>query len=172
MPIYPNATSNRRPYYPKQQQTQTGQQPQQPSGHTTTETPETQQNASPPSGQSRPDTRPFMIQEKILDMMKYGKPAVANFPGRERVLADEIRRSMQTMLRLAIIVKKKYYKKTTLQELDVELEILQKLIQIAQDKSYYGQKFSPPLSAQKYKHWSGLLTEIGKMIGGYMKSFK
>lgn len=118
------------------------------------------------------DTRSFKIEQKILDMMKYGKPAVANFPRRERILADEIRRSMLELLRLAIVVKKKYYKKTTLQELDTELEVLQRLLQVAQDPGYYGQKYSPPLSAKKYEYWSGLLAEIGRMIGGYMKSVK
>lgn len=56
----------------------------------------------------------FILKEKIQDMMKYGNPAVANFPRRDRQLADSIRRSMLTMLRLAIQIEKKYYKKTTL----------------------------------------------------------
>lgn len=59
------------------------------------------------------ETTSFILKEKIADMMKYGKQAVANFPRRERQTADEIRRSMLTMYRLAIMVEKKYYKKTT-----------------------------------------------------------
>lgn len=115
---------------------------------------------------------PFYLKEKIGDMMKYGKQAVANFPRRERQTADEIRRSMLTMYRLAIMVEKKYYKKTTLQELDVELDVLRHLIRVAQDKDFYGQNYAPPLPFKKYEVWSGLLNEIGRIIGGYMKYVK
>lgn len=105
-------------------------------------------------------------------MMKYGNPAVANFPRRDRQLADSIRRSMLTMLRLAIQIEKKYYKKTTLQELDVELDVLRHLIRVAQDRDYYGQNLAPPLPFKKYEYWSKLLSEIGRIIGGYMKCVK
>lgn len=114
----------------------------------------------------------FILKEKIQDMMKYGNPAVANFPRRDRQLADSIRRSMLTMLRLAIQIEKKYYKKTTLQELDVELDVLRHLIRVAQDRDYYGQNLAPPLSFKKYEYWSKLLSEIGRIIGGYMKCVK
>ena len=85
-------------------------------------------------------------------MMKYGKQAVANFPRRERQTADEIRRSMLTMYRLSIMVEKKYYKKTTLQDLDIELDVLRHLIRLAADKDYYGRDFAPPLSFKKYEY--------------------
>lgn len=110
--------------------------------------------------------------QKIADMMKYGKQAVANFPRRERQTADEIRRSMLEMYRLSIIIEKKYYKKTTLQDLDIELDVLRHLIRLAQDKDYYGQNVAPPLPFKKYEYWSGLLSEIGRIIGGYMKYAK
>lgn len=118
------------------------------------------------------ETTSFILKEKIADMMKYGKQAVANFPRRERQTADEIRRSMLTMYRLAIMVEKKYYKKTTLQDLDIELDVLRHLIRLAQDRDYYGQNIAPPLSFKKYEYWSGLLNEIGRIIGGYMKYAK
>lgn len=118
------------------------------------------------------DTTSFILKEKIADMMKYGKQAVANFPRRERQTADEIRRSMLTMHRLSIMVEKKYYKKTTLQELDIELDVLRHLIRLAQDKDYYGRNVAPPLPFKKYEYWSGMLSEIGRIIGGYMKYAK
>ena len=114
----------------------------------------------------------FILKEKISDMMKYGNPATANFPRRDRQLADSIRRSMLAMLRLAIQIEKKYYKKTTLQELDIELDVLRHLIRVAQDKDYYGPKIAPPLPFKKYEYWSKLLNEIGRIIGGYMKFVK
>ena len=118
------------------------------------------------------DTTSFILKEKIADMMKYGKQAVANFPRRERQTADEIRRSMLTMYRLSIMVDKKYYKKTTLQELDIELDVLRHLIRLAQDRDYYGRNVAPPLPFKKYEYWSGMLSEIGRIIGGYMKYAK
>lgn len=118
------------------------------------------------------DTTSFILKEKIADMMKYGKQAVANFPRRERQTADEIRRSMLTMYRFSIMVEKKYYKKTTLQELDIELDVLRHLIRLAQDRDYYGRNVAPPLPFKKYEYWSGMLSEIGRIIGGYMKYAK
>ena len=137
---------------------------------------------------------PFKLKTKIEDMMKYGKKAVASFPRRERQTADEIRKSMLTMYRLSITVEKKYYRKTTMQELDVELDVLRHLIRLAADRDYYDEKVAkrdgsgrqvkdengktvmakmqPPLPQKKYKVWSGMLEEIGRMIGGYMKTLK
>lgn len=79
------------------------------------------------------ETTSFLLKEKIADMIKYGKKAVANFPRRERQTADEIRRTMLNMYRLSIVIEKKYYKKTTLQDLDIELDVLRHLIRLAQD---------------------------------------
>ena len=124
------------------------------------------------SKNSGSDATSFILKEKIADMMKYGKQAVANFPRRERQTADEIRRSMLTMYRLSIMVEKKYYKKTTLQELDIELDVLRHLIRLAQDRDYYGRNVAPPLPFKKYEYWSGMLSEIGRIIGGYMKYAK
>ena len=118
------------------------------------------------------DTTGFILKEKIADMMKYGKQAVANFPRRERQTADEIRRSMLTMYKLSIMVEKKYYKKTTLQELDIELDVVRHLIRLTQDMDYYGRNVAPPLAFKKYEYWSGMLSEIGRIIGGYMKYAK
>lgn len=114
----------------------------------------------------------FILKEKIADMIKYGKPITAQFPRRERQTANEIRASMLTMYRLAVVIEKKYYKKTTLQELDIELDVLRHFVRLAQDKDYYGPNVAPPLSFKKYTVWSMKLDEVGRIIGGYMKSVK
>lgn len=125
-----------------------------------------------PDQQVRRSKDEFILQEKISDMIKYGKRAVAHFPRREKQTADEIRTCMLAMLRLAIKVKKKYYKKTTLQELDEELEVLRTMLRVAVDKDYYDPNIAPPLPFRKYEHWSKLNDEIGRIIGGYIKSQK
>ena len=118
------------------------------------------------------ETAVFILKTKIEDMMKYGKKAVAQFPNRERATGNEINRAMVKMYRLSIEIEKKYYKKTTLQELDIELDVLRHLIRLGMDKDYYEGNAAPPLPFKKYEYWSGLLNEIGRIIGGYMKFVK
>ena len=60
--------------------------------------------------------------------MKYGMPITYGFSRRNKELADEIRRSMLTMYRLTVKIEKKYFKKTTTQDLDEELAVLRHLI--------------------------------------------
>ncbi|MBU5438276.1 diversity-generating retroelement protein Avd [Tissierella sp. MSJ-40] len=114
----------------------------------------------------------FKIKEKIYDMILYGSPALTQFPKVEKyALAGDIRKSMYRMLMLAVTIEKKYYKKTTLQELDIELDILRHLIRLAADKKLYPNQ-KPCLPFKKYEYWAKLIDEIGRMIGGYMKSVK
>ncbi len=105
------------------------------------------------------DKQPLVIEQRIRDMMQYGHIALRQFPKSEKhVLAAEIRTSMLTLLRLVITAAKRYHKKTTLTDLDVELAVLQNQIRLAKDLTY--------LPINKYQHWSGLNLEIGRMIGG------
>lgn len=112
----------------------------------------------------------FILKEKIGDMMKYALPLTDTFPRRERRLADILRDSMLEMYRLAVRLEKKYYKKTTLEDLDIELAVLREFVVIASDKDYRGQKHPPPLTIHQREVWSRFTTEIGNMIGGYKKS--
>lgn len=114
----------------------------------------------------------FKIKEKIYDMILYGSPALTQFPKSEKyVLANKIRESMYRLFEISVTIEKKYYKKTTLQELDVELDVLRHLVRLAADKRLYPNQ-CPCLPFKKYEHWAKLLDEIGRMIGGYIKSVK
>ncbi len=114
----------------------------------------------------------FKIKEKIYEMILYGSPALLQFPKQEKfILASDIRRSMYRLFELSVTVEKKYYKKNTLQEMDVEVDILRHLIRMAADKKLYPNQ-KPCLPLKKYEYWAKLLDEIGRMIGGYMKAFK
>ena len=107
------------------------------------------------------------ILQKTYDMILYGNQCLHQFPKYEKyVLAADIRRSMYTLLQLIIRANKKYYKKTTLQEIDIELETLRTLIRLASDNSL---RYLP---LKKYEHWSKQLNEIGKMLGGWIKATK
>ena len=114
----------------------------------------------------------FKIKEKIYEMICYGNPALLQFPRTERYeLAGKIRARMYGLLEYAVVVEKKYYKKTTLQDMDVELDVLRHLIRLAADRKLYPNA-APCLPFKKYEHWAKLLDEIGRMIGGYMKAVK
>ena len=89
---------------------------------------------------------PFRLKEKIGEMMDYGRPLTKGFSRKDRDLADGLRDSMLKMYHLAVELEKKYYRKTTAQELDVELEWLRNLVRMAADKDLCGAKFAPPLS--------------------------
>ena len=60
-------------------------------------------------------------------------PLVDAFPRRERKLADILRDSMLEMYRLATRLERKYYKKTTLEDLDIELAVLKEFVIAASD---------------------------------------
>lgn len=116
--------------------------------------------------------RKFILKEKIADMLKYGLPLVDQFPRRNRKLGDEMKSSMLEMLRLAVRLERKYYKKTTLEDLDIELAVLREFVVMASEKEYCGPRFAPPLSIHQREVWAKHNTEIGNLIGGYKKSIK
>lgn len=96
-------------------------------------------------------------------MLLYGYQAVKQFPKHERhVMGAEIRISMLTLQRLIITAAKRYHKKTTLTDLDIELAVLIKRIRLAKDMAY--------LDIRRYKIWTEMLIEIGRMVGGWIKS--
>ncbi|MDL2005824.1 diversity-generating retroelement protein Avd [Vibrio parahaemolyticus] len=103
------------------------------------------------------------IQTKTRDMMKYGFICLRQFPKNERfILCADIRNSMYSMLRLTVVASKRYHKKTTIQDLDIELAMLKNMIRVSYDLQY--------IDAKKYELWSRHLIEIGKMVGGWLKS--
>ncbi|KFE96092.1 diversity-generating retroelement protein Avd [Vibrio parahaemolyticus] len=103
------------------------------------------------------------IQTKTRDMMGYGFICLRQFPKSERfILCADIRRSMYTMLRLTVVASKRYHKKTTIQDLDIELAMLKNMIRVSYDLHY--------IDIRKYELWSRHLAEIGRMVGGWLKS--
>lgn len=103
------------------------------------------------------------ILQKTFDMINYAYPALAQYPkGEKFALVADIKRCMDVMLERIIEANKKYYKKNTLQELDVEVEKLKAYVRLS-----YNLGFLPP---KKYEQWSGLVVEIGRMVGGWIKS--
>ena len=113
---------------------------------------------------------PFRLKTEIESMIKYGRPLTLNFSRKDRDIAVEIRETMLRMYKLSIELEKKYYRKTTAQELDVELECLRHWVRMAAEKEYFGTKYAPPLSQHQYETWSRHNRTIGNMLGAYIKS--
>lgn len=110
-------------------------------------------------------TEDFKLLQKVEDMMVYGYPLLDQFPKSQKFsLGQDIRNSMNQMLRLTIAEDKKKSKMTTLEYLDVENETLKHLLRISMMLKY--------LSKHHYGVWESKLVEIGKMIGGLVKSVK
>lgn len=109
----------------------------------------------------------LIIQQKTEDMIAYGNQALKQFPKSERYgLAADIKQTMYHFYRLIITANKKYHKKTTLQDADIELEVLRGFLKIAAAKE---QRFLP---LNKYENWSKMNNEIGRMLGGWIKAAK
>ncbi|WP_337998930.1 diversity-generating retroelement protein Avd [Desulforamulus reducens] len=105
------------------------------------------------------------MRQKVEDMIVYGYTALRQFPKSEKhTLAADIKQSMYRLLSLVITTNKKYYKKTTMQELDVELDFLRSLVRLSMQLKF--------LPFKKYELWAGMLNEIGRMIGGWLKSIR
>lgn len=110
-------------------------------------------------------TKELEIKTKIEDMIVYGNICLKEFPRHERyAMASEIRVCMYRILGICIEANHKRYKKTTLTELDVELDKLRSYIRLSSnDDLRY-------LSIDKYGRWAAKVNEIGRMLGGWIQS--
>ena len=95
-------------------------------------------------------------------MIEYGYTALRQYPKSERyTLAADIKQSMYELLKLIIRANKRYFKKTTLQDIDIELENLRYLVRLSNGLGF--------LPFKQYENWSRKLDELGKMLGGWIK---
>lgn len=141
------------------------------------------QVAAPPWDETIPNEQPpqldgigqnakkedFRMKNKAYEIIRYGNIALKDFPKYERyTLAADIRQSMYAILRLVVMLENKHYKKTTLGELDTEVDVLRHLIRLAADAEMYPGK-KPCLPFRKYENWAKLINQLGGMIGNYEK---
>lgn len=111
------------------------------------------------------DKKGLEIKTKIEDMIAYENICLKEFPRHERyAMASEIRTCMYRILGICIEANHKHYKKTTLTELDIELDKLRSYIRLSAspDLKY--------LSTGKYGRWATKVDEIGRMLGGWIQS--
>lgn len=105
------------------------------------------------------------IRQRCETMIAYGYAALRQFPKGERhVLSAEIRSTMWRLLRLIVVCNRRYFKKTTLQEVDAELDLLRSQVRIAKELGF--------LPFRKYEIWTRQADEVGRMLGGRIRSVK
>jgi len=118
-------------------------------------------NNNPPSP---PKVTDLLIRQKMEAMIEYGYVCLRQFPQYERhVLAAEIRNRMWTLLHLIVLAHKRYHKRTTLQDLDAQLDLLRAQVRLARGLGY--------IDMHKYETWATLNDEIGRMVGGWLRTF-
>ena len=105
------------------------------------------------------------ILTKLEELDVYSHKALIKFPKYEKfVLCAEVRQTLTVLIKLIVRAAKRYYKKTTLQDLDIEIEYLRSLIRKA-----HGMKY---INTRKYGIGIKHINEIGKMAGGWINSSK
>ena len=108
-------------------------------------------------------SEPKRALQKIEDMMEYTYPVLKQFPRSEKqAMVLDIKRCMDVMLERCIEAEKAYYKKTTLRELDVAIAKCRTYVKMA-----YRLEF---MSYKKFEIINDYLSEIGRMVGGWIKS--
>lgn len=108
---------------------------------------------------------PLILQIKLEELMKYTHIALQQFPKMEKYqLCADIKAALYTAMHLTIQMEKRYYKKTTLQDLDIAIEELRVLVRLAFNLKY--------ISAGHLNDWMSQVDEAGKIVGGLIKTFK
>jgi len=103
------------------------------------------------------------IYQKVYDFAIYIFPIIDRFPKYEKfVLSSQIKNCVLEIIRAIIKANKSYNKNGVLYEIDIKLEELKFLLRFAYDRRY--------LAVKSYNHSFERLIEIGKILGGWIKS--
>lgn len=105
------------------------------------------------------------IQTKTEDMIGYMYVVLRQYPKSEKfVLAAETKRAALELMELIISCNKHYMKKTTMRDMDIQLDTLRAMVRLGHTLGF--------LKNHPYEVLSGKIDEIGRMIGGWMKSIQ
>jgi L-lactate utilization protein LutC len=118
------------------------------------------------------------LDKKFIQTMRLLNIYLNHFPSHEKHgLALKIRQTAYDMYDFIVEAQKRYHKKTTLTNLDIKHEQLRMQVRLAFELSYFGHPKTEKISVQKlnakrYLVISASIDEIGKIIGGWIKSLK
>jgi len=103
------------------------------------------------------------IYQRVYDFMLYLFPIVDRFPRYEKfVLCTQIKNCVLEIARKIIRANKSRNKRPLLYDIDVSIEELRMLIRFSHDRKY--------LSHKSYEETSKRVNEIGRLLGGWIKS--
>ena len=100
-----------------------------------------------------------------------------HFPAHEKyALSNQIRKTAYSLYDFITEGQKRYYKKTTLTNLDISHEKLRMQIFLAYELGYFnfkdGRNSKKKIEEKRYSAISRQIDELGKMIGGWIKKIK
>ncbi len=111
------------------------------------------------------DNEYHLIEKKIEEMIAYLHIMVKQFPKEEKyILAGRVRELAYEIYELAITVNKRYFKKTTISEMNVKHQLLRRMVHLAYKLKY--------IDNQKFRVAQLHIDEVGRMLGNWIKTVK
>jgi hypothetical protein len=103
------------------------------------------------------------VVEKHYKLIVWMLPKIANFPKDQRfLLADRIEKILLDILEMLIEAVYSKEKRDLLAKINLKLDMLRFMMRIAKDMKY--------VSVKGYDYFCQSALEIGKMVGGWLKS--
>jgi hypothetical protein len=117
------------------------------------------------------------LNQKFFEMIKLLNIYLNHFPRHEKyALSNTIRNTAYGIYDLITECQKRYYKKTSLTELDITHEKLRMQINLANELGYFnfkdGKESRYDNAPKRFIAISRLVDEIGRMIGGWIGKLK
>lgn len=120
---------------------------------------------NPETDEGKDQRSGLIILQKTKDLMMYLYPTWTKYPRSEKLgFVADYKKCLFAFLTHIITAQKKYFKKTTLQDADVQLELLRMFNDLSYDMRFIDEK--------RYQLISERLCEIGRLLGGWIKSQK
>ena len=108
----------------------------------------------------------LLIYQKVTNLIYYSKNLLNKYPKSERFdLCSDIKNLLYKVLKNTICAWKAFENKEKLiflKEIDVDLIVLKSLVTISYKYKYISQK--------NYMVWNEQISEIGKLVGSWMKT--
>ena len=115
---------------------------------------------------AKPTESNLLIYQKYTDTIEYGYNLLKKYPKSEKYgLTSEIRKSMFQTIRLILYANKisnKFNKLDIINKIDAEIASQKFFVRFSYKNKY--------ISHNNYYEWSKRLDEIGKILGGWIKS--
>jgi four helix bundle protein len=117
------------------------------------------------------------LNRKMIEMLKLLNIYLNHFPKQEKyALANQIRKTAYEVYDFITEGQKRYFKKTSLTHLDIAHEKLRMQIYLAHELGYFAFKDGRPgkqkMADHRHETLSLLVSEIGRMIGGWIRKIK